>query len=89
MQRRAVVRKSEAGQRGRPIGRTSSSGPTVDPPRVVSEATEFLDRMKGTLPEQITAADLETLNEGLRFFFSKLLPRGYFDNRETTTATLR
>ena len=45
----------------------------------MSEATEFLDRMKGTLPEQITAADLETLNEGLRFFFSKLrLASGLF-----------
>jgi hypothetical protein len=36
------------------------------------DARGFLDRMKGTIPEQATAADLETLNEGLRFFFSKL-----------------
>jgi hypothetical protein len=35
--------------------------------------------MQATLPEQITAADLETLNEGLRFFFSKLrLASGLF-----------
>jgi hypothetical protein len=39
---------------------------------VVVEATEFLDRTKGTLPEQITAADLEKLNTGLRFLFSYL-----------------
>jgi hypothetical protein len=39
---------------------------------VLIEATEFLDQMKGTLPEQITAADLEKLNAGLRFFFSDL-----------------
>jgi hypothetical protein len=47
------------------------------------EAAEFLDRMKGTIPEQITAADLETLNEGLRFFFSKLrLASGLFRQSE-------
>ena len=28
--------------------------------------------MRGTLPEQITAADLEALNTALGFFFSKL-----------------
>src|SRR5262245_45382244 len=50
----------------------SPSGPTVDPPRVMAEATEFLDQNKGTLPEQITAADLEKLNVGLGFFFSYL-----------------
>jgi hypothetical protein len=53
-------------------GQTSPPGPTVDPPGVLVEAVEFLDRMKGTLPEQITAADLETLNAGLRYFFSDL-----------------
>jgi hypothetical protein len=36
------------------------------------EAIEFLDRMKGTLPELITTSDLETLNTGLRFLFSGL-----------------
>ena len=50
------------------------------------EATEFLDRMKGTLPEEITSADLETLNTGLRFFFSKLrLASGYFINQATSS----
>jgi hypothetical protein len=44
----------------------------TDPPEELIEAREFLDRMKGTLPEQITPADLETLNTGLRFFFSTL-----------------
>ena len=35
--------------------------------------------MRGTIPEQITAADLKTLNEGLRFFFWKLrLASGLF-----------
>lgn len=53
-------------------GRTSPSGPTVDPPRELIAAMEFLDRMRGTLPEQITAADLEALNTALGFFFSKL-----------------
>ena len=39
--------------------------------------------MKGTIPEQITAADLETLNKGLRFFFSKLrLASGLFRQAE-------
>jgi hypothetical protein len=33
---------------------------------------EFLDRMKGTLPEHITGGDLETLNVGLGFFFTDL-----------------
>jgi hypothetical protein len=33
---------------------------------------KFLDRMKGTLPELITVGDLETLNAGLRFFFTDL-----------------
>ena len=62
---------------------TSASGPTDDPPGELIEATEFLDRMKGTLPEQITAADLETLNRGLRFFFSKLrLASGLFRQAE-------
>jgi hypothetical protein len=79
----AHQRKSKAGQRRRSIGRTSPSGPTGDPPKVVIEATEFLDRMKGTIPEQATAADLETLNEGLRFFFSKLrLASGLFRHSE-------
>ena len=65
-------------------GRTSPSGPTDDPPGELIEATEFLDRMKGTIPEQITAADLETLNEGLRFFFSKLrLASGLFRQSES------
>ena len=64
-------------------GRTSPSGPTDDPPGELIEATEFLDRMKGTIPEQITAADLETLNKGLRFFFSKLrLASGLFRQAE-------
>jgi hypothetical protein len=37
-----------------------------------------------TLPEHITAADLETLNEGLRFFFSKLrLASGLFRQSES------
>jgi hypothetical protein len=59
------------------------SGPTDDPPGELIEATEFLHRMKGTLPEQITPADLETLNEGLRFFFSKLrLASGLFRQSE-------
>jgi hypothetical protein len=68
----AHQRKSKAGQRRRSIGRTSPSGPTGDPPTVVVEAAEFLDRTKGTLPEQIAAADLEKLNTGLSFFFSYL-----------------
>ena len=68
----AHQRKSKGGQRRRSIGRTSPSGPTIDPSRVLIEATEFLHQMKGTLPEQITAADLERLNAGLRFFFSDL-----------------
>ena len=60
-------------------GRTSPFGHTDDPPGELIEAAEFLDRMKGTIPERITAADLETLNEGLRFFFSKLrLASGLF-----------
>ena len=64
-------------------GRTSPSGPTGDPPGELIEATEFLDRMKGTIPEQITTADLETLNKGLRFFFSKLrLASGLFRQAE-------
>jgi hypothetical protein len=53
-------------------GQTSPAGPTVDPPRVVIEAKDFLDRTKGTLPEQIAAADLEKFNTGLGFFFSYL-----------------
>jgi hypothetical protein len=48
------------------------SGPTVGPPKVVIEAVKFLDQAKGTLPEHITAADLEKLNTGLGFFFSYL-----------------
>ena len=35
-------------------------------------AEEFLHRVEGTLPELITTPDLETLNAGLRFFFSDL-----------------
>ena len=71
--------KSKTGQRRRSSAGTSSSEPPVDPPGELIKATEFLDRMKGTIPEQITAADLETLNEGLRFFFSKLrLASGLF-----------
>jgi hypothetical protein len=55
----------------------------VDLPREVIEAAEFLDRMKGTLPEEIAAADLEILNTGLRFFFSKLrLASGLFRQSE-------
>ena len=60
-------------------GQKLPSGPTEEPPRELVEAAEFLVRMKGTLPEQITAADLETINTGLRFFFSKLrLASGLF-----------
>jgi hypothetical protein len=58
--------------RRRSAGQTSPSGPTVDPPRVLVEATDFLDQNTGTLPERITAADLEKLNAGLGFFFSYL-----------------
>jgi hypothetical protein len=59
-------------QRGRSAARTDPPGPTGDPPRVVIDATEFLDRTKGTLPEQIAGVDLEKLNRGLGFFFSYL-----------------
>jgi hypothetical protein len=68
----AHQRKSNAGQRRRSISRTSPSGPTGDPARVVVEAAEFLNRTKGTLPEQIAPADLEKLNAGLDFLFSYL-----------------
>jgi hypothetical protein len=37
-----------------------------------AQAINFIDRMKGTLPEQITARDLDVLNAGLRFFFDDL-----------------
>ncbi len=33
---------------------------------------QFLDQAKGTLPEAISERDLETLNAGLRFFFTDL-----------------
>jgi hypothetical protein len=52
--------------------------PTDLPPELIA-ANAFLDRNKGTLPEEITAADLQTLNAGLGFFFSKLrLAAGLF-----------
>jgi hypothetical protein len=35
-------------------------------------AIEFIDRMKGSLPEALTERDLETLNAALRFFFADL-----------------
>jgi hypothetical protein len=52
----------------------SASGPTSGQPIAATgeAAVEFLDLMKGTLPELITTPDLETLNTGLRFFFSEL-----------------
>ena len=73
-QRRAVAHRiqNKTGRRRRSTSQTSPSGPTVAPSSELIEAEKFLERMKGRLPEQITAADLETLNEGLRFFFSKL-----------------
>jgi hypothetical protein len=58
-------------------------------PAELIEAEKFLDRTKGTIPERITAADLETLNEGLRFFFSKLrLARGLFHQSEERHAAI-
>ena len=52
----------------------SASGPTSGQSIASTgeAAVEFLDQMKGTLPELITTPDLETLNTGLRFFFSEL-----------------
>jgi hypothetical protein len=77
------VAQSDTARPRNSAGRTSPSGPTDDRPVELIEATEFLDRVKGTIPEQITAADLETLNKGLRFFFSKLrLASGLFRKSE-------
>jgi hypothetical protein len=43
---------------------------------------EFLDRAKGTLPEVITEANLDTLNTALSFFFALLrLARRQFDEK--------
>jgi hypothetical protein len=36
------------------------------------EWEQFLDRMNGTLPEQLTERDLDTLNAALRFLFADL-----------------
>jgi hypothetical protein len=45
---------------------------TEDVPAEKAEAVAFLDAHRGTLPEQLTAADLAILNEGLRFLFAGL-----------------
>jgi len=37
-----------------------------------AEQNEFVNRAKGSLPERITEADLDTLNSGLRFLFADL-----------------
>jgi hypothetical protein len=52
------------------MSKTQGGGGEDD--RAAQVAIEFADRMKGTLPEQITANDLETLNAGLRFLFGDL-----------------
>jgi hypothetical protein len=58
---------------------TRASEPTADLPPEVIAAKDFLDRNSGALPEEITAADLQTLNAGLGFFFSRLrLAAGLF-----------
>lgn len=58
---------------------TRASEPTTDLPPEVIAAKDFLDRNSGALPEEITAADLQTLNAGLGFFFSRLrLAAGLF-----------
>jgi hypothetical protein len=38
----------------------------------IETAFDFIDRMKGTLPEPLTARDLKALNAGLSFFFADL-----------------
>jgi hypothetical protein len=38
----------------------------------IEAAVDFIDRMKGTLPEVLTARDLKTLNAALSFFFADL-----------------
>jgi hypothetical protein len=43
-----------------------------DVPAEKAEAVAFLDAHRGSLPEQLTAADLAILNEGLRFLFAGL-----------------
>jgi hypothetical protein len=60
--------RSPQGSEPRPKQRASFPGAQGD----TRLELEFLDRMKGTLPEQITGGDLETLNAGLGFFFSDL-----------------
>jgi hypothetical protein len=50
-----------------------ASGPELDSGLARAKAAvEFVDKMHGTLPEQITARDLDVLNAGLRFFFDDL-----------------
>jgi hypothetical protein len=65
---RRNVRRASA-PRGRPEAqkRVSVQIPEGQPPHVT-----FALRAKGTLPEIVTEADLETLNSGLRFLFDGL-----------------
>jgi hypothetical protein len=42
------------------------------PPGTSDAALEFIDRMKGSLPEAFTERDLDILNVALRFFFADL-----------------